>query len=147
MTANGTSRAYIRSLRNPPVANGGTNLSTTPSNGQLLIGNGTNYTLATLTDGSGITITEGSGTITVASTLGTTIEGSEITDGTIEEVDLEATNSPTDNYVLTFDNTSGGFTWVDPGTIGGGSISVGDSIGSATQGSVFFAGARVSCAG
>ncbi len=49
-----------------PVANGGTNLSTTPSNGQILIGNGTNYTLGTLTAGTGIAITNASGTITVA---------------------------------------------------------------------------------
>lgn len=49
-----------------PVANGGTALSTTPSNGQLLIGNGTNYTLATLTQGTGVTITNGGGTITIA---------------------------------------------------------------------------------
>src|SRR5690606_21214004 len=45
-------------------------------------------------------------------TLGTSIEGSEITDGTIEEVDLEATNTATDNYILSYDNTTGGFTWV-----------------------------------
>ncbi len=49
------------------VANGGTNLGTTPSNGQLLIGNGTGYTLATLTAGSNVTITNASGAITIAS--------------------------------------------------------------------------------
>jgi hypothetical protein len=50
-----------------PVGNGGTSLSTTPTNGQLLIGNGTNYTLATLTAGSGIAVTNGAGSITIAS--------------------------------------------------------------------------------
>lgn len=49
---------------------GGTGLATTPTNGQLLIGNGTNYTLAALTAGSGVSITNGSGSITVASTGG-----------------------------------------------------------------------------
>ena len=49
-----------------PVTSGGTGLSTIPSNGQLLIGNGTGYTLRTLTAGTGITVTNGSGTITVA---------------------------------------------------------------------------------
>jgi hypothetical protein len=49
------------------VARGGTNLGTTPSNGQLLIGNGTGYTLATLTAGSNVTITNASGAITIAS--------------------------------------------------------------------------------
>ena len=50
------------------VINGGTGLSTIPSNGQLLIGNGTGYTLNTLGFGAGITVTNGSGTITVANT-------------------------------------------------------------------------------
>ena len=54
-----------------PIANGGTALSATPSNGQLLIGNGTNYTLATLTAGSGVSITNGAGSITIAATTGT----------------------------------------------------------------------------
>ena len=48
------------------AANGGTGLTSTPTNGQLLIGNGSGYSLATLTQGSGITITNGAGTISVA---------------------------------------------------------------------------------
>lgn len=52
------------------AANGGTSLSSTPASGQLLIGNGTNYTLNTLTAGSNITITNGPGTITIAATGG-----------------------------------------------------------------------------
>jgi hypothetical protein len=52
------------------VANGGTGLSSAPTNGQLLIGNGSGYTLAGLTAGSGITITPGSGAITIAATGG-----------------------------------------------------------------------------
>lgn len=51
-----------------PVANGGLGITTTPTNGQIPIGNGTNYTAATLTAGSGISITNGSGSITVTST-------------------------------------------------------------------------------
>jgi len=51
-----------------PVANGGTNVATIPTNGQLLIGNGTGYTLASLTAGSNITITPGAGTISIAAT-------------------------------------------------------------------------------
>lgn len=51
------------------VANGGTG-QTSYTNGQLLIGNTTGNTLtkATLTAGSGITITNGAGSITIAST-------------------------------------------------------------------------------
>ena len=51
-----------------PVVNGGTGLATIPTNGQLLIGNGTGYTLNTLGYGAGISVTNGSGTITVANT-------------------------------------------------------------------------------
>jgi len=52
-----------------PIANGGTG-QTSFTNGQLLIGNSTGNTLtpATLTAGSGVTITNGSGAITVAFT-------------------------------------------------------------------------------
>lgn len=49
-----------------PVAAGGTGLSSTPTNGQLDIGNGTGFTRAALTQGTGITITNGAGSITVA---------------------------------------------------------------------------------
>jgi hypothetical protein len=51
-----------------PIAKGGTNLSSTPSNGQLLIGNGSGFALASLTAGSNVTITPGAGTITIAAT-------------------------------------------------------------------------------
>ena len=50
-----------------PVTSGGTGLTTIPTNGKLLIGNGTGYSLNTLTAGTGITVTNGAGTITVAS--------------------------------------------------------------------------------
>jgi hypothetical protein len=48
------------------VGRGGLGISTTPSNGQIPIGNGTNYTASTLTAGSGITVTNGAGSITIA---------------------------------------------------------------------------------
>jgi hypothetical protein len=51
-----------------PVAAGGTGITTTPANGQIPIGNGTNYTAATLTAGNGISITNASGAITVTGT-------------------------------------------------------------------------------
>jgi len=52
------------------TANGGTGVTGTPTNGQLLIGNGSGYTLATLTAGSGITISNASGSITINATAG-----------------------------------------------------------------------------
>ena len=51
-----------------PVDAGGTGLGTIPTNGQLLIGNGTGYSLNTLGTGVGISVTNGLGTITVANT-------------------------------------------------------------------------------
>jgi DNA-binding beta-propeller fold protein YncE len=53
-----------------PVTNGGTG-QTTYTNGQLLIGNTTGNTLtkAALTQGTGITITNGAGSITIASSM------------------------------------------------------------------------------
>lgn len=45
--------------------NGGTGVSTSPANGQVLIGNGSGYTQATLTAGPGVSITNGAGSITL----------------------------------------------------------------------------------
>jgi hypothetical protein len=53
-----------------PIANGGTAVTTTPTNGQLLIGNGTNYTLSTLTAGTNMSVTNTAGTITLATNIG-----------------------------------------------------------------------------
>lgn len=50
------------------IANGGTGLGTTPTSGQLLIGNGSGYTLSTLTAGSGVTITNSAGGIEISAT-------------------------------------------------------------------------------
>ena len=70
LTGGGTSGAVTLSLSTPvSVANGGTG-QTTYTNGQLLIGNTTGNTLAksTLTAGTNVTITNGTGTIEIAAT-------------------------------------------------------------------------------
>jgi hypothetical protein len=66
----GTVTLAYSDLGTAPVVNGGTG-QTTYTDGQLLIGNTTGNTLAkaTLTAGAGVTITNGSGAITVASPL------------------------------------------------------------------------------
>jgi hypothetical protein len=46
------------------------NTTAAPTNGQLLIGNGTGYTLSTLSAGSGISITNSAGSITLATSGG-----------------------------------------------------------------------------
>lgn len=50
------------------VAYGGTGLTATPTNGQLAIGNGTGYTLATLTAGTNVSISNTAGGITINAT-------------------------------------------------------------------------------
>lgn len=58
-----------------PVAAGGTGATATPTNGQLLIGNGTNYSVASLGTGTGISTTTGSGTLTINNTGVTSLAG------------------------------------------------------------------------
>ena len=50
------------------VANGGTGLTTAPTDGQLLTGNGTGYSLNTLYGGTGISIANAPGSITITNT-------------------------------------------------------------------------------
>ena len=65
-----TSSGTITAAGTLAVANGGTGLTATPSNGQLDIGNGSGFTRAALTAGSNITITNGVGAITIAASGG-----------------------------------------------------------------------------
>jgi len=79
-----------------PVANGGTG-QTSYTDGQLLIGNSTGNTLtkATLTAGTGITVTNSAGAITIAASGG---GGSG---------DVVGPASATDNALVRFDTTTG----------------------------------------
>ena len=89
-----------------PVATGGTALSSTPSNGQLLIGNGTGYTLAAPTASSPITVTTGSGTLALS-----------IADGAIANTKL----------------SNAGFGVTTHGGISGSSVSLGGSLDLSTS--------------
>lgn len=104
------------------VANGGTG-QTTYTNGQLLIGNTTGNTLskATLTQGTGITITNGAGTITIASsggagTVTSVATGNGLSGGTITTTGTLTVACPTFNsvgsycYVGNYSGFSGTFT-------------------------------------
>jgi hypothetical protein len=51
------------------VANGGTGLTSTPTDGQIDIGNGSGFTRTTLTAGTAITITNTAGAITIAAAV------------------------------------------------------------------------------
>lgn len=74
-TGTPTYRALVAAdLPTVTVSKGGTGLSTTPSNGQLLIGTGSGFNLATLTAGTGMTITNSAGSVILASSgLGGTV--------------------------------------------------------------------------
>ena len=94
-----------------PVANGGTG-QTTYTNGQLLIGNTTGNTLtkATLTAGTGISITNGAGSISIANTgvtsitAGTGLSGGTITTtGTIALANTAVTAGSYTNANITVD--------------------------------------------
>ena len=52
-----------------PISKGGLGVTSVPAQGQIPIGNGTGYTITTITAGSGATVTNGAGTITIASTI------------------------------------------------------------------------------
>lgn len=91
------------------VGNGGTGITTTPANGQIPIGNGTNYVAATLTAGAGIGITNAAGAVTVAVTGGPAFSVSRgganqaLTTGTVTKVQLNTEEFDTNNN---FDNTT-----------------------------------------
>ena len=84
-----------------PVASGGTG-QTTYTNGQLLIGNTTGNTLAkaTLTAGTGIAITNGAGTITIAATGGSGTVTSVSGAGTVNGLTLTGTVTSTGSLTL-----------------------------------------------
>jgi hypothetical protein len=102
------------------VANGGTG-QTTYTNGQLLIGNTTGNTLtkATLTAGEGISITNSTGSITIASTGGA---------GGLEYVVKTANYTTSDLEGVLADTSGGAFTVTLPATpAAGAQVVVADS--------------------
>lgn len=101
-----------------PVANGGTG-QTSYTDGQLLIGNTTGNTLAkaTLTAGSGVSISNGAGSITISATgLGGTVTSvaQTFTGGLISVGGSPITTSGT--LALTVAGTSGGIPYFSSGT-------------------------------
>jgi len=52
------------------------------------------------------------------------VDSSELVDGSIDESHLSATNSATDNYLLSYDNGTSGFTWVAPAAADAYTVSV-----------------------
>jgi hypothetical protein len=81
------------------VANGGTGVSTVPTNGQLLIGNGTGYTVANVTAGTGISVTNGAGSISIAATNNGTVTSVGGT-GTVNGLTLTGTVTSSGSLTL-----------------------------------------------
>jgi hypothetical protein len=93
------------------ISQGGTGVTSTPSNGQLLIGNGSGFTLSTLSAGSGVSISNSAGGISISATgsggtvtsVGMTVpaflsvSGSPITSSGTLAVSLSGTALPTAN--------------------------------------------------
>jgi hypothetical protein len=85
------------------IANGGTGLTATPSNGQIDIGNGSGFTRTTLTAGSGISITNGAGSVSIASVGGGTVTsvatGNGLSGGTITSTGTLTIAAPTTHSI------------------------------------------------
>ena len=121
------------------VANGGTGLTTTPANGALDIGNGTGFTRATLTAGSGVSITNGAGSISISATgTGGTVTsvGQSFTGGLISVSGSPVTTSGT--LALSVAGTSGGVpyfssasTWASSAALTANALVVGGGAGAA----------------
>jgi len=83
-----------------PIGNGGTGITSTPTNGQLLIGNGTGYTAATITAGSGVSVTNSAGGITIAATGGAGTVTSVSGTGTVNGLTLTGTVTSSGSLTL-----------------------------------------------
>lgn len=120
---------------------GGTGTGTTPSNGQLLIGNGGGYSVANLTAGTGISITNSFGGITIAAAGGgPTISVLSVStsfgsfnnsppSSTYSKPLIGNATSPSNYGAFAFLNTSGGYNVTSAGSMS--SISGLDSTGAA----------------
>ena len=109
------------------ISGGGTGLTSTPSNGQLDIGNGTGFTRATISAGTGISVTNGSGSISIASTATGTVTsitaGTGLSGGTITTsgtIALVTTNGAVGTYAWAAPNNTANYS---PGnTIAGSAL-------------------------
>jgi len=100
--ANGSTFAVNNTLTGNQVVAGDTQTGSLTINGE---------TFTDLT-GAGLAINNG----VLDTTLGATITGAEIEEGTIAEANLNVTNTAGDNQILSYDSGTGTFTWVDDQT-------------------------------
>ena len=79
------------------ISQGGTGLTATPTNGQILIGNGTGFSLANLTQGTGITITNSSGSISIAASAAAVRPTTDQFSATANQLTFTLTQTPLTN--------------------------------------------------
>lgn len=99
------------------VGQGGTGVSSAPTNGQLLIGDGAGFILGTLTAGTGVTVTNATGSITIAATG----SGGTVTSVTASSP-LASSGGNTPNITINSSTGSGAVVLADGPTISSGTI-------------------------
>jgi trimeric autotransporter adhesin len=134
-----------------PISGGGTGISTIPTDGQLLIGNGTGYSLNTLTAGTAIGVINTAGNITVNNTgVTSVIAGAGVTvDQPTGDVTVDNTGvlSIIAGAGITVDQATGDVTVDNAGvlTVSGGTTGLTPS--TATAGDVVLSGTLVTTNG
>ena len=103
-----------------PTIYGGTGTSTTPSSGQLLIGNNTGYTLRTLTAGTGVTVTNAPGVITLSLSSTGASSGTYGNAGQVAQFTLNSVGQITSASNVPISITSGQITGGASGTFKSG---------------------------
>lgn len=98
------------------VSQGGTGTSLTPSNGQLLIGNGSGYALSTLTAGVGVSITNNAGSITI------TAAGTGFVTGVTASSPLASSGGSSPNISIASSTGTGAVVLADNPTISSATI-------------------------
>jgi len=118
----------ISSANGIGISSGGTGITTTPQNGQILIGAGSGYALGRITGSTGLSVTNGSGTISLTNTGVTSlVAGSGIS---ISSATGAVTLS--NSGVLSF---SAGSTGLTPSTATTGAVSLAGTLNVAHGGS------------
>ncbi len=68
--------------------------------------------LSQLNDDIGLILNSDTGSIALGGELGGTISSATVADNIIDEANLKVSNSGVDGYILSFNNSTGGFTWL-----------------------------------